>query len=376
MSHLEFYGEHGISPVRQDVSDLERHFQRRESLYRQLGILPQSITGRSVLEVGPGSGYNSVYTASLNPKRYVLVEGNPTGISQMEKLFDFHRVGITRIDRARLEDWRQDGLYDFVFCEGILSGVSNPEEILRRLSDATAEGGVLTIATVDHLSHFPETLRRAFALLATKPEDTLETKVSKVLPMFEPHLRTLSGMSRRDDDWVIDNLLHPSAVQPLINFAEAIDILSPTCDFYASSPHIVTDWRWYKDITGDREYNQRAISQYWENAHNMLDYRDEFVPRSAYLNSRLYGFCTEARGHLARFEQLRYRSDMAQFREILGLIIDDVVTFSHDTAESLMEAAELLEHDEPNVDAVAGAQKFGELFGRGQQYLSFTRRAA
>ena len=32
-SHLEFYGQFNISPVRQDISDLERHFQRREALY-------------------------------------------------------------------------------------------------------------------------------------------------------------------------------------------------------------------------------------------------------------------------------------------------------------------------------------------------------
>lgn len=44
-SHLEFYTKFNISPVRQDISDLSRHFQRREALYRQLGILPRAIRG-------------------------------------------------------------------------------------------------------------------------------------------------------------------------------------------------------------------------------------------------------------------------------------------------------------------------------------------
>ncbi len=64
-SHLEFYQKHKISPVRQDISDLQSHFQRRKALYFHLGIMPNGIRDRKVLEVAPGSGHNSLYTASL-----------------------------------------------------------------------------------------------------------------------------------------------------------------------------------------------------------------------------------------------------------------------------------------------------------------------
>lgn len=38
VDHLEFYKKNKISPVRQDISDLSRHLDRRGSLYRYLGL--------------------------------------------------------------------------------------------------------------------------------------------------------------------------------------------------------------------------------------------------------------------------------------------------------------------------------------------------
>lgn len=57
---LEYYGEHEISPVRQDLSDINLHFAKREKLYRQLGLPGIAFEGKKILEVGPGSGYNTL----------------------------------------------------------------------------------------------------------------------------------------------------------------------------------------------------------------------------------------------------------------------------------------------------------------------------
>ena len=69
---IEFYRRHRISPVRQDMSDFQAHFQRRESLYLHLGLLPAFFRGRTVLEVGPGSGTNA-------PATLPLTNGAPAG---------------------------------------------------------------------------------------------------------------------------------------------------------------------------------------------------------------------------------------------------------------------------------------------------------
>src|SRR5919204_7018496 len=90
-SLLDFYRRHRISPVRQDIRDLGAHFGRRAALYRHLGILPAFLRGRTVVEIGPGSGFNSLYTASLDPARYVLVEPNPRGVDDIRQLFSMYR---------------------------------------------------------------------------------------------------------------------------------------------------------------------------------------------------------------------------------------------------------------------------------------------
>jgi SAM-dependent methyltransferase len=374
-SHLAFYKAHGISPVRQDISDWERHRQRRSALYRQLGILPSYLRGRSVLEVGPGSGHNALHTAGLEPSRFVLVEGNPTGIGHIRALFAEHReVTAPEIVESRIEDYRPDQGFDFVFCEGLLSGVPNPDTVLARLADCTAVGGLLVVTCVDHLSHFPETLRRLLAQRLVDPADPVEVQAAAILPMVEPHLATLSGMNRRWDDWVIDNLIHPGSIIPLINLPEVISVLASRFDFLASAPHFVTDWRWYKSITGaDHEFNLPAIEQYWRNAHNLLDHRFTLPPRRDDANQRLYDLCTRARALVEAYEATRRDSFIAEFAEVLDEITADAREFSAVTADALAEAADLV-RGAPDVQATAAASGFGALFGRGQQYLSLSRR--
>ena len=57
---IEYYSEKRISPVKQDISDMDRHLAKREKLYRQLGVPSIFFEGKKVLEVGPGSGYNTL----------------------------------------------------------------------------------------------------------------------------------------------------------------------------------------------------------------------------------------------------------------------------------------------------------------------------
>ena len=57
---IEYYGKHEMSPVKQDLSDFNRHCAKREKLYRQLGMPVIAFEGKRILEVGPGSGYNTL----------------------------------------------------------------------------------------------------------------------------------------------------------------------------------------------------------------------------------------------------------------------------------------------------------------------------
>lgn len=55
-SYFQFYGEHNISPVRQNIDNIEMHYKRREKLYRLLGMPVNLFKDKEILEIGPGVG--------------------------------------------------------------------------------------------------------------------------------------------------------------------------------------------------------------------------------------------------------------------------------------------------------------------------------
>jgi hypothetical protein len=87
---VDFYRENAISPVGQDIADLRRHFERRDSLYRTMGIPSLLLRDRDVLEFGPGSGHNALHTATLGLRSYTLVDGNAVGLAEARRLFAAH----------------------------------------------------------------------------------------------------------------------------------------------------------------------------------------------------------------------------------------------------------------------------------------------
>ena len=375
-SHLDYYTRHGISPVRQDILDLGRHFERREALYRSLGLPPLLLRGRSVAEVGPGSGHNSLYTASLSPARYVLIEPNPAGVASIRELLRSHEIDELAIDIVQqpVAEFRPGNRFEVVFCEGLLAGVPEPESLLRQLVALTDTGGVLVVTSEDYISKLPETLRRLFAWMILGDESSLERQVERLIPVFSPHLKTLKAMSRRHDDWIIDNLLNPASVGRELSMARTIETVSSECTFYSSSPAICKDWRWYKSIDrSNAEYNERAIVEYWENAHNFLDYRQLLPIRNSQKNRSLYRLCREIRFATGEYEGTRSPKTLDLLQDKLDEVVDNVKGTSSETTSGLQEACDLLKRSPVDADAIAASEHFGPFFGRGQQYLSFLK---
>ena len=83
--HLSFYIKNNVSPVRQDLKDYKKHFERRRNLYKLLGVSQNFLSEKSIIEIGPGSGQNSLYIASNQPSKLVLLEPNPSGVDQIKK---------------------------------------------------------------------------------------------------------------------------------------------------------------------------------------------------------------------------------------------------------------------------------------------------
>lgn len=373
---VDYYLSNKISPVSQDIADLERHLQRRSSLLRTLGIPPSFVRGRSIIEFGPGGGHNAVHLARLEPATYVLVDGNPVGLEQLRANLSEHAPACCpRIEHALIEDFASNDRFDLVLCEGVIPFQNDPAAITRRVAASTAPGGLLVITTVDSISCLADLLRKIYgqAILSGNREP-LSGQAESLLPVFKTHLDSLPAMSRPHKDWILDAILQPF-VGHLYSMAECIETLADEFTFYGSSPAFMTDWRWYKSLVGAaRGFSARARDCYAENVHNLLDHRFIWPSRRPQDNAALlehgdeiYRLCRTH--HFAISPQVL--QEVARHVEAIAALVAD---FAEQTAKPLRDYA-------AGIQSMARGNPPGDLgdfrsfWGRGQQYMSFLRNA-
>ncbi len=372
---VDFYRDNGISPVHQDIADISRHFERRESLYRTMGIPPSLLADRDVLEFGPGSGHNALHTASLKPSSYTLVDGNPVGLSEARKLLAEHAPECNvRFIESMIEEFGGEAV-DIVICEGTIPFQLDPKAITRKVASFSRPGGLVTITTVDTVSYLAEGLRKLACECIADPAIAPLERLELLRPFLAPHLATLPAMSRPIDDWIWDNILQPLA-PGLFSIPDAIVALDDDFDFYGSSPSFVTDLRWYKELIGEaRNINGRAIAAYRHGIINFLDRRTEtLAPLDDAAGSAVIDLSNEI-VNIVLAPQLGSARDRAkEIVKPLRALRELVSSRSTLTAETLEFVAAMFADEA--FDRFAADSPFLSFFGRGQQHVTFLRRAA
>ncbi|MFN8391622.1 MAG: class I SAM-dependent methyltransferase [Bdellovibrionota bacterium] len=369
--YLDFYTTHKISPVGQDISALRKHFERRESLYRHLGIPSRLLRGCEVIEFGPGSGYNALFTASLNLARYVLVDGNPTAIQTLTKNFHEYNVPFESIEivSSLIERFDTADRFDLVLCEGVVPFQLDSKAFFRHVAQFTKPGGIVVGTSIDSASFLGESLRRLIAMKLSPFSDPMEDRVKVLEPFFASHLKTLKGMNRPARDWVQDNII----IKYFAGFFSITDAIDSVCDgwtFYGSSPRFMQDWRWYKDLHGDERTSNASLKvQYLSNIANLTDYRFELPAHSPETGTRILRLAQDCFELMQQIEDSSEPSQLnceaaAKIREL-----SHINEFMPQTKLAFTEAADFLEER-------IGADDFDNFktfFGRGQQYVSFIR---
>ena len=369
---IDFYAGNGISPVAQDISDLARHFRRRDSLYRFLGLPPSFVRGRSVIEFGPGSGHNALFTASLEPSRYVLVDANPRGLADTRRLLGQHGAGPCEIVESLFEDFATDERFDLVLAEGLLSFQRAPEKLLCALARFVRPGGLLFITTMSPLSYLAEIARRLMRDSLIAPDAAAAEQLAVLRPLLTPHLVHLPGRSRSADDWLLDNVVQPIYGE-LLSVPRAIQALAGEFDLHGASPRYFTDLRWYKDVAEEeRGFNAVGIAEYHRRATNMADFRLELPPHDEAFGAALE---RDAEAVWTAMQEFELEGRRRSFEDaVCGIehIGERLAAIAPETAAGFAEVAERLAAGGPFEDLT----RFPALWGRGQQYLSFIRRAA
>lgn len=211
--YIEFYSKYNISPVSQDIQNLELHINRRKRLYQLLGICPQVFKGAHILEVGAGSGYNTLVFLLLGA-RVDIVEPNSKGREVARGLFEKYSVrkDSYHIYKTTLERYEQDKKYDFVIAEGFLPFIGKiaQQEVVANLKKYVNKGGYIITTATCEMSYFFEDLRRILGNILIAKIDSFEEQTKLLVDAFEKHLKTLRGVSRPIVDWVRDVILNPS----------------------------------------------------------------------------------------------------------------------------------------------------------------------
>ena len=365
---VSFYEKNGVSPVAQDISNLKMHYNRRKNLLSTLGVTPIFLEGKSILEFGPGSGHNSIFLASLKPKRFELVEGNSKGINDTKVMLEpFVDINI-KLHYSFFEDFKITKKFDLVWAEGCVPHQTEPLLIAKHISSYTKQGGVVVFSFNTGISYLSEIMRRIFTYQCFKNKNySFTEKLNLIKPFISNHLKNLKSMSRYYDDWIIDSLLQPLNLTKLFTIPDAIHLLKDTHNILLTSPKFVQDWRWYKDmIHDDPKTNEMTLNSYYKSNLNLLDFRFCDYTHSYEFGVKLENIGLKCWKLMCQIEN-GDEAMLPVFNNTIKDLIKIVKPYSQETVKSLLGSMDLI--NKPNLNSINDS--FAQWWGRGQQYASF-----
>ncbi|MCQ8782821.1 class I SAM-dependent methyltransferase [Mangrovibrevibacter kandeliae] len=383
--HLDYYVARGISPVHYQMHNLSEHFDRRDSLYRSLGLPPAAFRNVDVLEVAAGSGQNSLYLAAQRPASLTLVEPNPTGRRDIEAAYAaLSEVPHTRpvIVPQTLQDFEPGRQYDIVICENWLGARADELELLDKLVGLVAPGGVLVITYVPLSGFFPNVMRKLLALRIMPETDDFERTTETMVEVFGPHLATMPAMTRSHRDWVHDCVMNPHYLNVALPLETVLATVGERMEALASFPRFAADWRWFKSLVGEHRAFDAVLSEAAAaNVASFIDHRRLLPPRQDATTQALEAAFAELHRRSLAWQRAREAASTDE-RDALGRAIGDdlarIAALLSEIDAALAAAVTELEAvwrmPEPSAEAVRDMAAFGPLFGRETVYLSLTRR--
>lgn len=379
--HLTYYKAHGISPVRYTTGDLPSHLQMRDSLYRSIGLPALAFRGSDILEVAPGSGQNSLYSALLRPNSLTLVEPNPAGLKDIKGLYEEIALPHTKPNLVpkRLQDFAPEKKFDIVICENWLGAL--PEEVahIRKLGSFVAPGGALVLTVVPLAGFFPNVMRKLLALRIVPKDMDFEAKTAALVSVFGPHLATIANMTRSHRDWVHDCMINPHYLNVGLPFGTVLEAVGDELSVLGCYPRIISDWRWFKSLKGkNRRFNESLLESVAANVPSMLDYRRTFPPGAPGAYAALDAAFGDAH-NLALSWQASFdaggdtEAPTARLGAKIASIVNMLEPIDGDLAAAIEELRTVWTSRSPTLETVRDMTRFGPLFGRETFYLALTR---
>jgi len=380
--YIEHYKNNNISPVRQNIANINKHFYIRKKLYETLGLTNNNFENKRIIEIGPGGGYNTIYTASLKPKFYKLIEANKVGVKEIEELFKKVEIDTKNIDIENIfiEEYSTTNKFDIAICEGMLPCVTNNYEILEKIDTLIKRDGIMIITCSDEISILFDMARRFLANILLQKENVTnyEDKIDILVKAFGSHLDTLKGFGRFKEDWCADNLLGNALYNASLSVSDVIEFFKSKYSFYHLSPDIIKDETWFKEVPESiSQFNELKINKFYEIWHNLIHYQvfDSVKwDRDNILKLRI--LCKDFIKQCKLSEEKYTYSVMSDTLKILQNIIElqKKNNANNIIIDALEDLHKFIKNDNITVSSIANdLTYFKSSFGRGQQYLSLLK---
>jgi ubiquinone/menaquinone biosynthesis C-methylase UbiE len=112
--------------------------------------------GMTVLDLGCGGG-----DVTLELARRVGPEGEVVGVDMDQAKLELarqaaaeHGLGYVQFRQLDVAGWEESDRYDFIYCRFLLTHLSDPADVVRRMRRAARPGGVAAVEDIDCTGHF------------------------------------------------------------------------------------------------------------------------------------------------------------------------------------------------------------------------------
>jgi hypothetical protein len=280
-----------------------------------------------------------------------------------------------RIIAESLETFDQDFEYDIAIAEAWLGGVEHELGLIKKLSARVKPGGVLILTLQSPVGMLANVMRRLLAYELAFDMTDIQAQTQILMAAFSGHLSSMHAMSRLHEDWIQDNLLNPAALTGVLTPATLLKTL-PNFDVYETYPKIMTDWRWYKELTGENKSLNRVLLECWRNqTHNFLNVDSPVVgevPHEGF-NDNLEAESQLLIDHLIECETRGIKPDRKSCLPGLRRICSLLEGAKHPDAGSISEFLAIYEKTQIQPKEVSAMKSFGKVFGRELVYISLIR---
>jgi len=277
--HLSYYRKINQVPTI-DIGDNKKNLllKQRFAFYFILKISENDFSNKTVLELCPGSGYNSYYLLEkCKIKSIELVDYSDDSIKKLNK--NLSKFENTTTKRERIQSYDTKKVYDFVIMENALDGFKSDEIIFKKLCKFTKKGGSIIFNFGDIFGIFSTKIRFLYSklILDQRNISDFNDKLKFLSSLFSSHILYLSKNSRSTEKWVLDNILNEEWIkrENYFDYNKLKKLIKSNFLIKSTSPAFEKKFTWYKNKNFDT-HNLEIFEEYNKQKINLLDFETKF----------------------------------------------------------------------------------------------------